>query len=103
MEARFDVNAVYVRSENVVAQDFEGELFMVPVTAGLEGEEDETLKLNETGKTIWDRLDGERSVKDLIGELAAEYKTPPAEIEADVVGLMKDLSHRRLIIAKDHE
>ncbi len=98
MEARFDLAAVYVRSEKVVSQEFEGELLMIPITASLEGEEDATFKLNETGKTIWDRLDGERSVEDLIVELAAEYKIPRDEIEADVVGLMKELLMRSIVV-----
>ncbi|MCP4753986.1 MAG: PqqD family protein [Proteobacteria bacterium] len=103
METPFDLNTIYIPSENVVARDFEGELLIVPITAGLEGEEDALFTFNETGRIVWDRLDGERSAKDLVGELAAEYKAPPDEIEADVVDLMKELSLRNIIVAKDDE
>ncbi len=51
-----------------------------------------------TGKTIRNRLDGERGVDDLVGELAAEYYIPRDEIEADVVSLMKELLMRSIVV-----
>ncbi len=57
--------------------------------------------LAETGRIVWDRLDWERSVEDLIGELAAEYGTPPDEIETDVAGLMTELLKRSIVVPQN--
>jgi hypothetical protein len=41
MEARIELDAIYVPSEDVVFRDIEGELIIVPLTWGVEGTEDE--------------------------------------------------------------
>ena len=38
--------------------------------------EDELYTLNETGKAIWDRLDGRKKLKDVLAELSAEFEAP---------------------------
>ena len=92
-------DSVYVVSDDVVAREIEGEIIIVPLVAGIGDLEDELFTLNETGKAIWDRLDGRRSLNDVITELTAEYQAPPGEIETDVLGLVEELSRRRMLVA----
>lgn len=92
-------DAVYAPSENIVAREIEGEIIIVPLVAGIGDLEDELFTLNATGKAIWERLDGRRSLNDVIAELAAEYQAPPGEIETDVLGLVEELSRRRMLVA----
>ena len=92
-------DAVYVISDDVVAREIEGELIMVPLVAGFGDLEDELFSLNETGKAIWEKLDGRRSLNEVIGELAAEYQAEPREIETDVLGLVQELVRRKILIA----
>jgi hypothetical protein len=92
-------DAVYAVSEDVVAREIEGEIIIVPLVAGIGDLEDELFTLNETGKAIWDKLDGQRRLNDIIAELAAEYQAPPGEIEADVLGLVAELVRRRMLVA----
>ena len=81
---------VYGVSDDVVAREIEGEIIIVPLVAGIGDLEDELFTLNETGKAIWDRLDGRRSLNDVIAELAVEYQAEPEEIENDVLGLTQE-------------
>jgi len=92
-------DSVYAVSDDVVAREIEGEIIIVPLVAGIGDLEDELFTLNETGKAIWERLDGRRSLNDVIAELAAEYQAPPGEIEIDVLGLVEELSRRRMLVA----
>jgi hypothetical protein len=92
-------DAVYAVSEDVVAREIEGEIIIVPLVGGIGDLEDELFTLNETGKAIWDRLDGRRSLNDVIAELTAEYQAPPGEIESDVLGLAAELVRRRMLVA----
>jgi hypothetical protein len=92
-------DSVYVVSDDVVAREIEGEIIIVPLVAGIGDLEDELFTLNATGKAIWDRLDGRRSLNDVIAELAAEYQAPPGEIETDVLGLAAELVRRRMLVA----
>jgi hypothetical protein len=101
MEATIILDAIYVPSEDVISRDIEGEFIIVPLTSGVgdtEGEEDAMFSLNETGRAIWERLDGKRRLKEVVKELAVEYKTPAGEIEKDVTGLVLELLKRNMLI-----
>ena len=95
-----DVNTVCIPSEDIVAREIEGDLIIVPLTAGIGDMEDELYTLNETGKAIWDRLDGEQSLEQIINELSVEYEAPKEEIEQDVIGLVTELLRRKMLIIK---
>lgn len=92
-------NTICCPSEDIVAREIEGEIVIVPLTAGTGDLEDELYTLNETGKAIWNRLDGKKNLKDVAAELAAEFAAPGAEIEQDVVGLAAELLRRRMLVA----
>ena len=101
MEAKVTLSATYITSEDVVFRDIEGELIIVPLTwgvGGADGEQDAIFTLNEAGRAIWDRLDGQRSLKDVIAELAAEFEAAEGEIEADVLGLVGELVKRKMLV-----
>lgn len=91
-------DGVYNTSEDVVAREIEGELIIVPLVAGIGDLEDELFTLNETGKAIWDQLDGKRNLGEVITALAQAYDAPPGEIEVDVLGLVEELLRRRMLV-----
>ena len=91
-------DSVYVPSEDIVALEIEGEIIIVPLVSGIADMEDELFTLNETGKAIWDKLDGHRSLSQVIEELVAEYQAETGEIDKDVLGLVAELARRRMII-----
>ena len=98
MKANVTLDTIYTPSEDVVARKIEGEIIIVPLVAGMGDTDDELFTLNETGKAIWERLDGQRSLQDVIGELAAGYEAPAGEIETDVLGLVGELVSRRMLV-----
>ncbi len=91
---------VYAPSDEVVARDIEGELIIVPLTAGVGDMEDELFTLNDSGRAIWKKLDGKKSVDKLISELSEEYRAEPGEIEKDVIGLLEELLKRNILSKK---
>ena len=96
------LDAVYAPSDEVVARWIEGELIIVPLAAGIGDMEDELYTLNETGRAIWERLDGRRSLRAVAAELAGEYDAPRAAIEQDVGGLAGELLRRRMLVEVRH-
>jgi len=98
MEAKVSLDGLYMPSEDVVARDIEGELIIVPLVAGIGDMEDELYTMNETGKAIWDRLDGKKKLRDLLGELLAEFEAPEEEIEQDLIGLVNELVRRKILV-----
>jgi hypothetical protein len=91
---------VYIPSPDIVARDIEGELIIVPLTSGIGDMEDELFTLNQTGKAIWEKMDGELTVGDIISHLSKEYKAEAGEIQQDVTGLLEELLKRNIIVKK---
>lgn len=98
METKVDPNRTYAPSDDVVVREIEGELIIVPLVAGIGNIEDELFTLNETGRAIWERLDGKKSLKDVAKELSSEYEAQEAEIERDLIGLVEELLKRRMLV-----
>ena len=92
------LDAICVPSEDVVAREIEGELIIVPLTAGIGDMEDELFTLNETGRAIWGRLDGQKTLEDVAAELCTEFDAPAPEITQDVTGFTAELLKRRMLV-----
>ena len=92
-------DAVYKPSDDVVAREIEGEIIIVPLVAGIGDMEDELFTLNDTGKAIWDKLDGQRSLADVVAELSPEFTAEDGAIERDVLGLVAELVQRKMLVA----
>jgi hypothetical protein len=99
MGAGVDRALVYRPSDDVVARVIEGEIIIVPLVSGIGDMDDELFTLNETGKAIWDRLDGQRTLIEVAAGLAEEYDGEPDAIETDVLGLVGELLVRRMVVA----
>jgi len=61
--------------------------------------EDELFTLNDTGKAIWDQLDGRRSLADVVTAIETEFEgAENGAIERDVLGLVAELVQRRMLV-----
>ncbi|MFH2219771.1 MAG: PqqD family protein [Pseudomonadota bacterium] len=98
MKRKVNFESAYAPSEDIVAREIEGEIIIVPLTASIGDMEDDLFTLNETGKAVWDMLDGKKCLKDVAEALAAAYEAPPGEIEKDVIGLLEELIKRKIIV-----
>lgn len=93
-----DASKKYLPSPNIVVREIEGEVIIIPITSGVGDMEDALFSLNPTGLAIWQKLDGQKSVKEIIQELADEYDASIGQIEEDVIGLLEELHQRKLIV-----
>ena len=71
-------------SDDVVAREIEGEIVIVPLVAGIGDADDELYTLNETGRAIWQRLDGQRTLGEVAAALREEFQAPSDELEASL-------------------
>jgi hypothetical protein len=92
--------SVCVPSDDVVSREIEGELLIVPIASGIGDMEDELYTLNDTGRAIWQRLDGKRTISDVAAELAEQYAAPVDQITRDVLGLTGELAKRNIIVCR---
>jgi hypothetical protein len=98
MEHEIAIDSAYIASEDVVAREIEGEFILVPLASGIGDMEDEIYTLNETGRAIWERLDGKRSLREVAKDLKADFEARPGEIEEDIAGLVNVLFERKMVV-----
>lgn len=92
--------SVCIPSDDVVSREIEGELIIVPIASGIGDKEDELYTLNDTGRAIWQRLDGKRTLGEVAADLAVHYAAPADQITRDVLGLITELSRRKIVCTR---
>lgn len=92
------MNRICIPSTDIVAREIEGEIVIIPLAAGVGDLEEELYTLNETGRAIWKRLDGKKTLGAIAMELASEYDGALEEIEQDVAGLVDELLKRKILM-----
>ena len=97
-----NLNNIYIPSQEIVAREIEGELIIVPLTAGFVDLEDELYTFNETGRAVWRLLDGQRDLNAVVAVLAEQFNAPLPEIEQDVLGLVSALLDRQMLVEASH-
>lgn len=97
---RVNLDSICEPSSDVVARVIENEIIIVPLVAGIGDIVDELYTLNETGKAIWQKLDGEKTLGQVAGELAGEFSSSAGKIERDVIGFASELLQRGMLTVK---
>lgn len=98
MKSSIDLNSIYKPSEDVVARDVQGEFIIIPITSGIGDLEDEIFTLNETGRVVWDSLDGKKTLQNVIENLESEFEAAEGEIGKDVLGISAELFRRKMLV-----
>jgi len=98
MEQGIVLTDVLAVSEDVVAREVEGEFLIIPIASGVGDMEDELYSLNECGKAIWDKLDGEKNLDKIKDELVEEYDVAAKEMQDDIVGFVVELLKRKILV-----
>jgi len=99
MKKMDDLDRIYKPSPNVVARAIRDELIIVPITSGVGGVQDELFTFNETGKALWEKLNGTDSLRVIVAKLKKEYSSAENEIAGDVLGLAGELVKKGVIVA----
>lgn len=98
-----DLRKIYCKSDDVVAREIEGELIIIPIVSGVGDMENEIYALDEIGQEIWNRIDGHRSINQIIDELESVFDASRETIQKDVLGLINEIVKRKIIIARNDE
>jgi hypothetical protein len=94
------LQTICVPSDDIVAREIEGDIVIVPLVSGIGNAEDELYSLNETGKAIWSKLDGARTLAAVVDALIGEFEIPRVKLETDVLGFASEMVRRGILVAK---
>jgi DNA-binding PadR family transcriptional regulator len=93
-----DLNSIYDKSDKVTARKVEDEFIIVSIETNKNGLVDELYTLNETGRELWDHLNGEFDLYQLIQAISNQYhKEFHLQIQKDVIALMKELLLHKIV------
>lgn len=84
------LTSIYEHSRNVVTRKTGNEYVIVPVTDNI-ADMNRVYTLNETGAFIWDQIDGNKSVEELIDALVLEFEVKRDDAEKDVNDFIEEL------------
>lgn len=100
MPAEVTLRSILTPSDDVVAREIEGEIIIVPLVAGIGDADDELYSLNETGRAVWQKLDGRRTLGEIATALKQDFEASQAELEADVVGFAAEMVRRGILATR---
>jgi hypothetical protein len=101
MATDLNLDTICAPSDDVVAREIEGEIIIVPLAAGIGDADDELYTLNDSGRAIWRKLDGQRTLGEVATALAEEFDTSEADLEVDVLGFAGELVRRGILVIRD--
>ena len=80
----------FTKNTNVAWREIADEIIVVPISRR-RTDLDSVYVLNDVGARIWQLLDGERDLDDIVAVLADEYEVDRAEAEADLSAYLTEL------------
>ena len=93
-----DLKSVPLRSPSVVTRKTGNEYVLVPVTNNI-ADMNSVYTLNETGAFLWELIDGENKIEDMVEAVIREYDIDEEAATADVFEFINEMS--RYLIIKD--
>jgi hypothetical protein len=100
MTSSLDVNTRPRPSADIVARVIDGQIIIIPLVSGIGDMEDELYTLNDTGKDIWDRMDGTRTIEQIVKELSSDFDASEDTLRTDVLGLVDELLKRKILVVE---
>jgi len=88
---------VFRRSDSLVTRDLAGEKVIIPVR-GKVGDLGSIYTLNSVGSDVWNLLDGQRPVHEIVNRLQQEYEVDPGMLSADIQRLLGEMQQEGLIV-----
>jgi hypothetical protein len=86
----------YIKETNLVTRGIGGETIVVPVKSNV-GDLDSIYTLNELGTMIWELIDGQKTVNQIIEEICIAYDVSPEEARKDSLEFLESLEEAGLI------
>jgi hypothetical protein len=90
----------YIKETDLVTREIAGETIVVPVRNNV-GDLDSIYTLNELGTLIWQLIDGNNTVTQIVDGICIAYDVTPEEAEKDALEFLKSLEAGELIRLSD--
>lgn len=92
------VDGLYLRREDVLARRIAGETVLVPISGEL-AKLRCIFSLSPVAEYIWERLDGQHTLAEILEEVLAQFEVDAAQAERDLRELLAELQSEDLVAA----
>ena len=89
-------NKVFIRNSDVISRKIAGELFLVPVK-GKVADMENIFALTAVAEYIWDRLDGRKSLNEILNNVVDRFDVEHEQVESDIQEFIMELLGAGLI------
>lgn len=90
------LKSILSQSTTIVTRKTGKEYVLVPITDNI-ADMNSVYTLNETGAFIWEQIDGEKSIEEIITALTTEYDIEFKNAETDVLSFVENMSKYLII------
>ena len=90
---------IYLHQKDIVSRKIAGETILVPIRGNL-ADMQYIFTLNKVGAFIWDLLDGERKLSDLLEMILERFETDRIEAEKDLLEFIGQVEEKGLVSEK---
>ena len=88
----------YLKKQEVVGREIAGESFLIPI-CGTPVDMENVFVLNPLADFIWQRLDGEHTLEEIVAEIVKEFDVTPAQAGTDADDFVERLLQNHLVEA----
>ena len=78
------VDDTYQRSPDIISRRIRGEAVLVPIRQRV-GALDAIFALNDTASAVWAGLDGQKTLRQVLAQVTAEFEVDEAEASRDLL------------------
>jgi len=86
----------YIRNQDVVSRNIEGELVIVPVRSGV-GDLNSLYTLNPVGSVLWEFMNEGHTVPEMVQRVCDEFEVSEAQAQPDIETFLDSLMAEQLI------
>jgi hypothetical protein len=82
---------IYRKDDSIVSRRIEDEVILVPIRQSV-ADLESIYTLNEVGAFIWEQMDGQRTIAELLTSVVQEFEVAEEEAQKDLAEFIQQLS-----------
>lgn len=92
-------NVRFVRNQEVVSRNIEGELIIVPIRRGV-GDLNSLYTLNPVGSVLWDFITEGHTVSEMVDRVCDEFEVTQAQAQLDIEAFLGCMLEEKLVLSE---
>ncbi len=94
-----NLSRIYIRGKDIISRDIAGETILVPIRGNL-ADMQYIFTLNPLGVFIWEQLEGEKKLEDILENLLEQFETSREQATTDILEFIGQVAEAGLASEK---